>query len=101
MAQERLNVAQVGSALVEEKRCSRVLQRMSGNDRHPRALAGELDAGVERLVAKARRPGQERLTEIQRIDFPPEPHAFDAFQKREPLSFAHGSLTQRAVAQKG
>jgi len=41
----------------------------------------------------------ERLTEIQRIDSPPEPHAFDAFQKREPLSFAHGSLTQLLTPQ--
>jgi len=27
-------------------------QRMGGNDRHPRALAGELDVGVQRLIAK-------------------------------------------------
>jgi len=29
-------------------------QGMSGNDSHPRALAGELDASVEYLVAKWR-----------------------------------------------
>ena len=52
MAQERLHIAQVGSALVEEKSRGRMPKRMCGNDRHPRTLAGEFDPSVERLVAK-------------------------------------------------
>jgi hypothetical protein len=54
MAQEGLDVAQVGSALVEKEGSGRMPQGMSGNNRHPRALAGELEACVEGLVAKGR-----------------------------------------------
>ena len=54
MAQERLDIAQVGSALVEQEGGGRMAQRMSGNNRHPRTLAGELEACVEGLVAKGR-----------------------------------------------
>ena len=54
MPKKRLHVAQVGSALVEKERRGRMPQGMSGNDRHPRALAGELEPSVERLVAKGR-----------------------------------------------
>jgi hypothetical protein len=54
MAQERLHVTQVGSRLVEQERGGRLTQRVRGNDWHLRALAGELEACVERLVAKGR-----------------------------------------------
>ena len=54
MAQERLDVAQVGSPLVKQESGGRMPQGMSGNDRHPRALAGELEASVKGLVAKGR-----------------------------------------------
>src|SRR4029077_21051070 len=43
MAQERLDIAQVGSAFVEQERRRRMPKGMCGNDRHPRTLAGELD----------------------------------------------------------
>ena len=52
MAQEGLHVAQVGSALVEKECRGRVPQGMGGDDRHPRALAGELEPCVEGPVAK-------------------------------------------------
>jgi len=60
MAQEGLHVAEVGSPLVEQERGGRMPQGMSGNDWHPRALAGELEACVERLVLKGApsRPGK-------------------------------------------
>jgi hypothetical protein len=54
MAEECLHVAQVGSPLVEKESRSRMTQGMSGNNWHPRTLAGELEAGVEGLVAKGR-----------------------------------------------
>jgi hypothetical protein len=47
MAQERLDIAQIGSALVEKEGGGRMTQRMSENNRHPRTLAGELEACVE------------------------------------------------------
>jgi hypothetical protein len=40
---EQTSVAQVSSALVEEERGGRMPQGMSGNDWHPRALAGEIE----------------------------------------------------------
>jgi hypothetical protein len=46
MAQERLDVAQVGSALVEKERGGRMPQVARGNNQRPRALAGELVACV-------------------------------------------------------
>ena len=70
MAQEGLHVAQVGSAFVEEECRGRMPQGMRGNDRHPRTLAGELEASVKGLVAKGRRPGQERRAGIPRSRFP-------------------------------
>jgi hypothetical protein len=39
MAEERLHVAQVGSALVEKEGGGRMTQRMSGNNRHARRRA--------------------------------------------------------------
>jgi hypothetical protein len=54
MAHEPLDIAQVGSALVEQEGGDRMTQRMSGNNRHPRTLTGELEACVEGLVAKGR-----------------------------------------------
>jgi hypothetical protein len=54
MAQEGLDVVQVGSPLVEQERGGRMPQGMSGNDWHPRPLASELEACVECLVAKGR-----------------------------------------------
>ena len=50
MAEKRLHVAQVGSALVEQDGRGRMPKGMCGNDRHPRTLAGEFDPSVERLV---------------------------------------------------
>ena len=44
-----------GSALVEQEGGGRMTQRMSGNNRHPRSLAGQLEACVECLVAKRNR----------------------------------------------
>ena len=62
-AQEGLDVAQVGSALVEEECRGRMAQGMSGNDWYPRALAGELETCVEGLVATGRAvpPRKERV----------------------------------------
>ena len=78
MAQERLHVAQVGSALVEKERGGRMTQGVRGNNRHPRALAGELDACVECLVAKRRavpaRKDERRAREVD-SPTPPQPHA--------------------------
>ena len=54
MAQEGLDVAQVGSPLVEKESRGRMTQGMSGNNRYPRALAGDLKACIEGLVAKGR-----------------------------------------------
>ena len=48
MAQEGLHVAQVGSALVEEEGGGRMPQGMSGNNRHPRALTGELETTLSK-----------------------------------------------------
>jgi hypothetical protein len=51
--------------LVEKERRGCMPQGMSENDRHPRSLAGQLEACVERPVAKKEQgPGQNRLTEI-------------------------------------
>jgi hypothetical protein len=60
LAQKRLDVAQVSSALVEQERGGRMPQGMSGNNGHPRALAGELEACVEGLLLKGAqsRPGK-------------------------------------------
>lgn len=89
MAQEGLDVAQVGSALVEKERGGRMAQGMSGNNWHPRTLAGELEACVESLVAKGRavpaRKDERRFREVN-SPTPPQPHAFDAFQESEPSS---------------
>jgi hypothetical protein len=54
MSKKRLQVTQVGSALVEQERRSRMPKGMGGNDRYSSALAGVLDPGVECLVAKWR-----------------------------------------------
>jgi hypothetical protein len=71
MAQERLDVAQVGSALVEQEHGSRMTQGVRGNNRHPRALAGELDTCVECLVAKKRaipdRKDERRSREVDSL----------------------------------
>ena len=62
-------------------------QWMGGDDRHPRALAGELEACVEGLVAKGRavpaRKDERRSREVYSPS--PQPHALDAFQEGEPL----------------
>jgi hypothetical protein len=52
MSKKHLHVTQVGSSLVEQKRRGRMIQRIGGNDRHPRMLACELNPDVEGLVAK-------------------------------------------------
>ena len=88
MAEERLDVAQVGSALIEKECRGRMPQGMSGDDRHPCTLAGELEPYVEGLVAKGRAvPAwkDERGAREVNSPTPPQPHAFDAFQESEPL----------------
>ena len=86
MAQEGLHIAQVGSALVEKECRGRMPQGMRGDDRHPRALAGELEASVKGLVAKGRAiPARKDERGSREVDSPsPQPHAFDAFQEGEP-----------------
>jgi hypothetical protein len=87
MAEERLDVAQVGSPLVEKESRGRMTQGMSGNNRHPRTLAGELEACVEGLVAKGRavsaRKDERRSRKVNSPS--PQPHPLDAFQESEPL----------------
>jgi hypothetical protein len=63
-------------------------QGMRGNDWHPSALAGELEARVECLVPKGRAvPARKDERRSREVDSPtlPQPHAFDAFQESEPL----------------
>jgi hypothetical protein len=57
-------------------------QGMSGNDRHPCTLAGELEPSVKGLVAKGRAvPARKDERRSREVDSPsPQPHAFDAFQ---------------------
>jgi hypothetical protein len=57
-------------------------QGMSGNDWHPRSLAGELDAGVERLVAK-RRAVSARKTSADPAKLTPPPR-----RSRMPLTLS-------------
>ena len=81
-------------------------QGMSGNNRHPRALAGELEPCVEGPVAKGRavpaRKDERGAREVN-SPTPPQPHAFDAFQKSEPLLervrqfFCEGQIAKRAA----
>ena len=94
MAKEGLHVAQVGSPLVEKERGGRMPQGMGGNDRHPRALAGELEASVEGLVAKGRAvPARKDERRSREVDSPsPQPHALDAFQESEPLLRANPTI---------
>jgi hypothetical protein len=65
-------------AWLEKERRGRMPQGMSGNDWHPCALAGELEACVERLVAKRRavptRKDERRSREVD-SPTPPQPHA--------------------------
>ena len=70
MAQERLDVAQVGSPLIEKERGGRMPQGMGGNNGHPRTLAGELEAGVEGLVAKWRAVSARKDERRSRSLFP-------------------------------
>jgi len=89
MAQKRLYVSQIGSALVEKECRGRMPQGMSGNNGRPRSLAGELEARVECLVAKLRAvPARKDERRSREVDSPtlPQPHAFDAFQESEPSS---------------
>jgi len=88
MAQERLHVAQVGSALVQQQGGGRMPQRVGGNYRHPRALAGELDACVERLVAK-RRTVPARKTSADPAKLTPPPR-----RSRTPLMLSRKALLQ-------
>jgi hypothetical protein len=62
-------------------------QRMSGNNRHPRTLAGELEACVEGLVAKGRAvPAGKDERRSREVDSPsPQPHPLHTFQESEPL----------------
>ena len=76
MAQECLDVAQVGSALVEKESRGRMPQGMSGNNRHPRTLAGELEACVEGLVAKGCAvPARKDERRSREVDSPTPPAA--------------------------
>ena len=87
MPKEGLDVTQVGSALVEQQRRGCMPQGMGGNDRHPSAFAGELDPGVERLIAKGRAvPARKDERRSREVDSPtPKPHALDTFQESEPF----------------
>jgi len=72
MAQEGLHVAQVGSALVEKERGGPYGAGVRGNNWHPRALAGELEACVEGLVAKGRAvPARKDERRAREVDSPP------------------------------
>ena len=82
MAQEGLDVAQVGSALVEKEGGGRMAQGMSGNNRHARALASELEARVEGLVAKGRSVPAGKDERRSRKSIPP-PH-----RSRTPLTLS-------------
>ena len=86
-SQKRLDVAQVGSALVEKEGGGRMPQGVSGNDWYPRALAGELEADVEGLIAKGRAvPARKGKPRSRKVDSSrPQPHPLDAFQESEPL----------------
>ena len=105
MAKKGLHVTQVGSALVEQQRRGRMPKGMSGNDRHPSALAGELDPGVECLVAKGSavpaRKDERRSREVYSPT--PQPHALDTFQESEPFLerirqfFCEGQITKGAA----
>ena len=70
-----------------KKRGGRMPQGMSGNNRHPRTLAGELEACVEGLVAKGRAvPARKDERGSREVDSPsPQPHSLYTFQKSEPL----------------
>ena len=87
MTEERLDVEQVGSALVKKEGGGRIPQGVSGNDWYPRALAGELEAYVEGLVAKGRAiPARKDQRRSREVDSPrPQPYALDAFQESELL----------------
>ena len=54
-AQEASVTSRRFSALVEKERRGRMPQGMSGNNRQPRSLAGQLEACVECLVVKRNR----------------------------------------------
>ena len=105
IAQERLDVAQVGSAFVEEECRSRMPQGMGGNDWHPRALAGELEPSVKGLVAKGSAvPTRKDERGSREIDSSgPQPHALDAFQEGEPSFkrirqfWGEGQIAKRAA----
>jgi len=58
---------------------ARMPQGMSGNDRHPRTLAGELEPCVEGLVAKGGAvPARKDERGSREVDSPsPQPHAFE------------------------
>ena len=79
----------VVSSVCEQERGGRMTQGVRGNNWHPPALTGELDACVECLVAKRRavpaRKDERRSREVD-SPTPPQPHAFDAFQESEPSS---------------
>jgi hypothetical protein len=66
-----------------------MMQGVRGNNRHPRALAGEFDPSVERLVAKGRtiaaREDEWRSREVHSPTT--QPHSLDAFQESEPATF--------------
>ena len=104
MPKEGLHVTQVGSALVEQQRRRRMPKGMCGNDRHPCTLAGELDPGVERLVAKGSavtaRKDERGSREVHSPS--PKPHALHTFQKCEPFLergrqfFCEGQITKGA-----
>jgi hypothetical protein len=87
VSEELLNFPQILSYVVKEDRGRAVAQKMSGNDWHPRALAGELEACVEGLVAKGRAvPARKDERRSREVDSPsPQPHPLHTFQESEPL----------------
>jgi hypothetical protein len=87
MAQERLDVAQVGSALVEKERSGRMPQRVRGNNRQPRALAGELDAYVNALLLNgAPSLPEETSADLAKLTPPPR-------RSRTPLTLSRKRTT--------
>ena len=87
VAQERLHVAQVGAALVEQERGGRVPQRVGGDGGHAGARARRFEADVECLVAEGPAiPSGKDQPRPRELNSPAaQPHAPDALQKREPL----------------
>jgi hypothetical protein len=74
---------------------------MSGNDWHPSALTGELDTGVECLIAKGRAVSawKHQLRSREVYSPTPQPDPFNALQESKPLRKRVGELgSERQIA---